>query len=40
MCVLRFRIVNKISSEASLGPVNDQLYSTNSWSGAIQVYSV
>jgi hypothetical protein len=32
-----FRIVNETFTEASLAPVIDQLYSTNSWSGALQV---
>jgi hypothetical protein len=34
------RIGNKTSTEASLEPVIDQLHSTNSWSGALKVYSV
>jgi hypothetical protein len=32
------RIVNATSTEASLAPGIDQLHSTNSWPGALQVY--
>ena len=41
ICVFSvFRIVNETSTEASLVSVIDQLYSTNSCSGALHVYSV
>ena len=41
MCVFFvFRIVNETSTEASLAPGIDQLYSTNSWQGVHKVHKV
>ena len=39
ICVFSvFRIVNETSTEASLAPGIDQLYSTNSWQGVHKVH--
>ena len=35
-----FRIVNATSTEASLAPGSDQLYSINSWQGVHKVHKV
>ena len=36
----RFRLINETFTEASLAPGIDQMYSTNSWPGEVQVYKV